>query len=370
MPKTYFLTGGTGFLGSFLSAELLKKGNRIIFLGRSKDGVSFEKRIHQNLKNIDSSISLNNVKTIETDFQKNDLGIKETDWVNEKIDGFWHLAASLSFREKDRKETFSTNVGSLKNILQFVSRINRPIYYVSTAYVHGKRPGEIFERDLVRPKRGFNNPYEESKFEAEKIIREWGKQKENRFITFRTSILVEEGERKTINFFGYYAVVHSLYKLKKKLGNKKIFFPFPFHKSSSLNLMPVSIAIDWMIEISQNPKALGKTFHITNPTPFSIKEMAEQTFKIFGFKILTFKTPRWFTRLYFSLFCLLGSLIKPLRGIAGKFYYFKYYIVEDNTYDMANTEKFVGEEKIRQIKFPSDFVKTIAENFVKKLNSG
>ena len=61
--------------------------------------------------------------------------------------------------------------------------------------------------------------------------------------------------------------------------------------------------------------------------------------------------------------------MKPLRSIASKFHYFKYYIVEDNFYDLTNTKKIIGEERISQINFPPHFIKDIAENFVKKLDS-
>jgi thioester reductase-like protein len=47
MNKTYLLTGGNGFLGSLLSIELIKRGDKIIFLGRSKNNKSFEQRIKE-----------------------------------------------------------------------------------------------------------------------------------------------------------------------------------------------------------------------------------------------------------------------------------------------------------------------------------
>ena len=172
MSKTYLLTGGTGFLGSLLSIELIKKGDKVIFMGRAKNNESFSGRIIKTIKSIEPEISLDNIEIIEIDLCVDNFIENFKDKLKNKIDGIWHLAANLSFREKDRQEIFSTNIGGLKNILNFATFIKSPVFYVSTAYVHGQRPGIIYERDLIKPKY-FNNPYEESKFEGEKIIKKW-----------------------------------------------------------------------------------------------------------------------------------------------------------------------------------------------------
>ena len=41
--------------------------------------------------------------------------------------------------------------------------------YFSTAYVAGKREGDLLETELIRPE-GFKNHYEETKFEAERLV--------------------------------------------------------------------------------------------------------------------------------------------------------------------------------------------------------
>ena len=48
-------------------------------------------------------------------------------------------------------------------------------YYVSTAYIHGKKPGICYEEKLKDDGRKFNNYYEESKFISEKEIYKWSK---------------------------------------------------------------------------------------------------------------------------------------------------------------------------------------------------
>lgn len=368
MNKTFLLTGGTGFLGSLFAIELIKRGDKVIFLGRSKNNESFRERVQKKLGLIDKDIPLSEIETIEIDLNKKNLNLPENK-INElkyKIDGFWHFAANLSFKEKDRQDVFSTNVDGLKNVLNFVNQINTPIYYTSTAYVHSQRSGIIFEDELIKPKR-FNNAYEESKFEGEKIVRKWGEDKENKFIIFRPSIFIEKG-RKTLSFFGYYLIVYTLYKMKKNSKKKKmkIFFPFPYSKNAFLNLMPIDIAIKWMIEISSKSESLGKTFHITNPNPFPMKDITKQTFEALNIEIPILRIPKLLIRFLLSFFYFLGFLIKPIKGLARRFYYYRYYMTEYNIYDMKNTKEIVGQDIDNQFHFAPDFIKNIAINFIKK----
>jgi len=368
MSKTYLLTGGSGFLGSLLSIELIRRGDRIIFLGRSKNGEAFQRRVENILEFIEPSIFLENIKTVEVDLYKENLGLSQN-FLNQfsgKIDAIWHLAANLSFRKKDRKEIFDTNVEGLRNILNLASHIKSPIYYTSTAYVHGQRTGVIFEDELIKPN-SFNNPYEESKFESEKIIRKWGEKENNRFIIFRPSIFVET-KGKTTSFFGYYAIAYALYKLKGNIPKKRIriFFPFPYSKSAFLNLMPIDIGIEWILKISSNSEALGKTFHITNPLPFPIKDVIKQTFEALNIQIPIFMAPRWFIKLFFFLLNFISFIIKPIRGLAKKLFYYRYYMTEYNIYDMKNTKEVIGQDLVNQFHFSSNFIQNIATEFIQK----
>lgn len=369
MGKSYIVTGGTGFLGSLLSVELIKRGDKVIFLGRPNKDESFEKRIKKTINSVSPGLSLSNTSVFEIDLRKDDLGLSReyTDSLMGKVDGIWHLAANLSFRERDREEIFKTNVDGLKNILGFASKINSPVFYTSTAYIHGQRQGIIFEDELIKPN-CFNNPYEESKFKGEKIIRDWGRDKKNKFIVFRPAILIEK-KRKTLSFFGYYIVVYSLYKMRERLGDKKITIPipFPYSKNCFLNLMPTDIAIKWMLDISSKPKAFGRTFNIANPLPFSMKEITKQTFRALGIRIPVIRMPKWLIRLSFSAFYLISFLIKPLKPLAKKLYYYRYYMTEYNIYDMSNTKEIIGQNLAVQFDFQDDFIEHITKDFIRKL---
>lgn len=129
--------------------------------------------------------------------------------------------------------------------------------------------------------------------------------------------------------------------------------------------MPIDTAIEWIVEIADNPNSAGKTFHITNPHPFPMKEVVSQTFEIINLKVAFFQTPLWFAELYFRLFCFVGKLLSRFKKIAMIFYCYNYYMTNSNLYDMSNTIAIIGEEKIRRLKFEHDFIATVAAEFLK-----
>jgi hypothetical protein len=134
--------------------------------------------------------------------------------------------------------------------------------------------------------------------------------------------------------------------------------------------MPIDIAIEWMIKISSFPEALGKTFHITNPLPFSIKEATKQTLDALNIKIPIFPAPKWFVNFYFSFPYWVSFIVRPIRYFAKKLYYYKYYMTESNIYNMKNTKEILGGEITNQFHFSSDFIKKVAGGFIKKIEQG
>ena len=370
MNKTYLLTGGSGFLGSLLSAELIKKGDKVIFLGRSKDGQTFKERISDILKKTGPEINTDNITALEIDLQKKFLGLDEPAIENlaGRIDGFWHLAANLSFKGKDSNAVAATNVSGLENILELVQRIKCPIYYVSTAYVCGRQCGTASENTTEEPA-VFNNAYEKSKFAAEKLLRETAGKNEYDYIIFRPSILITT-DMKQLSFFGYYNVVHSLHHWSQKLKKLKIkpVFIFPYHKKSLLNLMPVETAVSWMIDIAANPDSVNRTYHITNPRPFAIAAVARQTFESLGVKLVMFSAPRFFINLYLYFFYLVSFILLPSKKIAKKFFYYKNYIMQETAFDMKNTLDIIGKEKVGRLRFSENFIKDTAGLFIKNID--
>lgn len=92
----------------------------------------------------------------------------------EMIDEFWHIAGLTDFHESKRDQLFKVNLEGTKKALELTAqmRVHR-FFYISTAYVAGIHDGLVMEDGLL-PSPKFRNPYEESKYAAEKAVRESG----------------------------------------------------------------------------------------------------------------------------------------------------------------------------------------------------
>lgn len=364
LSRTYILSGGTGFLGLQLAKKILADGHKIIFIGRKKKDKSLEIRMNEILP----SQYLLQIRCVEFDIEYFDVDKVYSDICNvsKDIDGFWHLAANLSFREKDRSKVFKINIEGVSKIIEICKKLNCQLYYTSTAYVHGRDSGIAFERFEKQPKI-FNNPYEESKFRAEILLKN---EKDLNYIIFRPSILIEPNGNDITNF-GYYSFIFALIRLRESFNLKqetRFFLPLPFfyYKNSLLNLMPSDIAVRWMYLISKSIDANKKIFHICNPKPLYIKDILRQTFQAVKLKLFLLGVPKYLALSYFIFLDLLSKIIRPLKYVAKRIYYFKWYMLEHVEYDMKNTKKIIDEDIDKLFDLKKTYIYDLATQIVLK----
>lgn len=224
--STIFLTGGTGFLGSFLAITMLRAGHEIYFLARSTRGKSAERRIDEALSFVDSTyLSYKESYTVlEGDVVDGLCGLSKehhAQLFSVGINEVWHVAGSISFSEKKRDETHRTNVDGTLNVLSLSTLISpSQIHFVSTAYVSGDTPGIFMEADLYKGQK-FLNPYEETKYQAEGLVQSWAdKHPHIRTLIFRPSIIVGDSrDGKICGYSGYYTYMRTYHVLRKILNN-------------------------------------------------------------------------------------------------------------------------------------------------------
>src|ERR1019366_950135 len=174
--RVVLLTGATGFLGRYLLRDLLLSGQRVAVLARdSRDGRA-ENRIKELLNFWGESLGrpLPCPVVLHGDLVHAGLGLNLSDrrWLGRHCHAVLHAAANLSFRPTPDGEPWKTNVLGTQALLQLATDLKIPHWHhVSTAFVCGKRMGHIQETDLDHGQQ-FHNPYEQSKCEAEKCVRE------------------------------------------------------------------------------------------------------------------------------------------------------------------------------------------------------
>jgi|GEM_PF-1639722 len=283
--KTIFITGASGFLGSHLVIQfLLETDCRLLCLVRKKGGVGGIQRLNNAILEILSDYKLsfewfekikNRIKVVEGDVLIEGLGLAplvELGNINEII----HAACKIDFSENRSEETITQNHAGTQRIIEFANQYNVPIInYISTAYVAGKKSGEINECDFDSDY-ATNNPYEESKRLCEKLILNAN----HHFRIFRPSIIVGHSDSlKSTSNTGLYGFLSMLCKVKHDIQDKMpdYFSETPlslyFEENVTVNLIPVDVASKRIIEVLKQDSAPNQVVHVTSSTPIDIKRL-------------------------------------------------------------------------------------------------
>lgn len=152
------ITGGSGFIGSHITSQLLEKGYSIRIL----DNKTFDpKIIHEVIsKQRVGSPAIGKVEYAKADILKKD-GLKKH---SKDIDTVIHLAGIISY-SKTREQLFQINVGGTQNLLEACKSAEKFILSSSVS-VYPETSEIITEKTPTNPE----TPYGESKLEAEKLV--------------------------------------------------------------------------------------------------------------------------------------------------------------------------------------------------------
>jgi nucleoside-diphosphate-sugar epimerase len=202
-----FLTGGTGFLGSHLAAEFLRKGCSLTLLVRPSSEGDPEKRVRRILDWHGVPEDLRRVRVLSGNLHRPGFGMdsEEARNLSRDIDEIVHCGSETSFAQRKSRDVENTNVGGLANLLDFaVAGRCGILQLVSTAYVAGKRRGLC--REEIEPGDEFHNAYEESKWRAELMARDRCRDEGIRLNIFRPSVVC--GDSRTGRSLNFNAVYH------------------------------------------------------------------------------------------------------------------------------------------------------------------
>ena len=149
----YIVTGGAGFIGSYIIKKLVARGDSVTVIDNLNTGKE------ENLESVRNKIvflkdSVLNMSLLE----------KET----RNVDGIFHQAALASVQDSfsKRDEYYDVNVKGTENILKLAKKNNFKVVYASSSSVYGN-PEQIpiKESDAKNP----INPYAETKLKKEEL---------------------------------------------------------------------------------------------------------------------------------------------------------------------------------------------------------
>lgn len=252
--NTVVLTGGTGIFGKFLIDDLLKNNAKVVLLVRAETQKEAEDRI-KNLLKVYSDFT-DRIRILKSDLIQDGLGLSHTDYRDliKSTTHIIHAAASTRFT-LPLNEARRNNVETTKRLLSFAGDCKniKRFGFISTAFVAGKRSGIILEEEFEHTA-GFLNTYEESKYEAETLVR--SKVKLLPIVIFRPSLIITPFQK--TNNSPISALTFGLFLARKG------FLPvLPGNENNKLDIIEGTVAAQAIVEILLKKKVLYLTYHIT-----------------------------------------------------------------------------------------------------------
>jgi thioester reductase-like protein len=175
-PRTVLLTGGTGFVGAFLCAELGRRTSAeircLVRAGSAEEGLD---RLHAALASYGLPVPAR-LRAVPGDLARPRLGLAEADFEDlaGRVDAIYHCGAWVNF-VRPYRALKASNVGGTQEVLRLATRARlKPVHHVSTmAVLAGAIAAgvdEIREDDPLPPPVGHDTAYSQSKWIAEGIV--------------------------------------------------------------------------------------------------------------------------------------------------------------------------------------------------------
>jgi nucleoside-diphosphate-sugar epimerase len=342
--RTALVTGATGFVGRNFVRALLREEQQLHVwaLVRGKDGALPTQR-----PELAGLVDHPRFHVVEGDVTFAGLGLEPEErahGIPETLDACFHLAAKTDFKEARRAETFQANIEGTRNLIAFLKGLERPgmLFHVSTAYVAGIRPGQTVREDLLEPADRFCNPYEESKFGAERLVAASGLD----WTILRPSIIVGDSRNGAAESDKMiYGALKVLWRFRGLLEGKygpsgmAAIPPGAFavlgNDEVEKNLICVDDLIRLMLAVVHEGPSPGSVLHLVNPRTVRVRELYSAMVELLGITCL---------RLVPSLPDVLSEEEQALRH--GIEVYEPYIFSQEPVFDTSRTRALVGDAAI------------------------
>ena len=268
-PKHILITGATGFLGAFLTHEILAQTQADVYcLVRANNALEGKERIHKVFKSYGLWQDEYDKRLIILvgDLAKKQLGFSETNYAQmaDIIEVIYHCAAEVNF-VKPYSYLKQINVFGTEQILHFASvKKIKVVHHISSLTIFGAK--SLFEPELLwirenddisksAPYLKYDMGYTQSKWVAEKLI--WQAQARGLPISVhRPGFILCHSKTGLANTSEYVALMLS--------GCVQLGYhpDLPGHR---FELVTVDSIAKEIIYISCNKKSLSQAFHYTPP---------------------------------------------------------------------------------------------------------
>lgn len=285
--RTAFVTGATGFVGSFLIDRLLADGCNVIALARGREAGS---RVATALGHVNGSHRQalpgdGRLQVMAGDVRDPQLGLdgETARKLALEIDDIWHCAAN--FGTGAAGETpLAVNVEGTRHLLDFASRCQhaRPVsfHYVSTAFAADAPDGLACE--LAPGLDGSSrNDYEDSKRKAERLVLGWPRSAGTSVAILRPSIILGHSQTgRASGFAAYYDFLRSLClharaqrTRLRRFGGAAPSLRVRTRPDLLVNLVTIDFVIDAMCALTRSPRGPCGIYHLVHEKPVTMGDI-------------------------------------------------------------------------------------------------
>ena len=325
---SYFVTGGTGFLGRFLINNLLKRKGTIHVLVRKESQKKFDalaKKMGWDSKRV---IAVAGDMTAP----KCGMTAAQIRALSGKVAHFFHLAAIYDMTASAESQR-AANIDGTQHALDLAVAIKGGpaskivFHHTSSIAAAGLYPG-VFREDMFDEAEGLDDPYLRTKHDSEGLVRNETRIK---WRIYRPGMVVghsQTGEMDKID--GPYYFFTFLKKLREMLPP---WMPTLGLEGGRINVVPVDFVVDAMDHIAHKPKLDGHCFHLVDPEPMRVGELLN-TFARAG------HAPEMTMRIDARMFAFVPSGIRMAAG------------------NLPPVKRFIG-MMLRDFKIPKEVLKFI-----------
>ena len=270
-PSRVLLTGATGFLGAFLLADLLEQTNaRVYCLVRASSPADAMERLKTHLQSwmLWNKSFASRIVAIPADLTQPLFGMSR-DYFNhlaDTVDAIYHSGAYVDFIQPYIRLK-EANVTGTATVLRLAAQGRyKPVHFISTVNVFNGADSSriIYESDQLSDERELHTGYDQSKWVAESLVNV-ARLRGIPANIYRPGPIIGHSQ----------SGVSNADDLLHRIIAGGIRWGYMPDMDIAVNLVPIDYVSGAIVQISRQPSALGKTFHLVNPNTVNVRQLLD-----------------------------------------------------------------------------------------------